>query len=71
MAQQLLKSDDGFYVGKILKNGNLSKEAYHISNNEIIGMFAEYLQDYCLRTGKPLEIMRGDKPFIRATLVIE
>lgn len=69
--QQLLKSKDGFYVGRILKNGGVSKDAYHITENEIIGMFSEYLQDYCLRNGKPLEIMRKGKPFIRATLVIE
>lgn len=69
--QQLLKSKDGFYVGRILKKGGISNDAYHITENEIIGMFSEYLQDYCLRNGKPLEIMRKGKPFIRATLVIE
>lgn len=50
MAQQkLLKGDDGFYVGRVLKNGSLSKDAYHISNHEIARMFEDYLRDYCKR----------------------
>ena len=69
--QQLLKGDDGFYVGSVLKSGELSSGAYKISNENIVMMFTELLQDYCLRNKKPMEIMRNGKPFIRATLVIE
>ena len=47
--QKLLKSSDGFYVGRVLKNGSLSKDAYHISNNEIALMFEDYLRHYCAR----------------------
>ena len=47
--QKLLKSNDGFYVGRVLKNGGLSKDAYHISNHEIARMFEDYLRDYCER----------------------
>lgn len=70
MAQQLLKSDDGFFVGRVLKNGNLSKDAYHLSRNEIIKMFSEILEDYCLRYQQPMEVERNGKPYIRATLII-
>jgi hypothetical protein len=50
MAQQkLLKGNDGFYVGRVLKNGSLSKDAYHISNHEIALMFEDYLRGYCER----------------------
>ncbi len=47
--QKLLKGDDGFYVARVLKNGSLSKDAYHISNHEIARMFEDYLRDYCER----------------------
>lgn len=47
--QKLLKGADGFYVGRVLKSGNLSKDAYHISNQEIARMFEDYLRSYCLR----------------------
>lgn len=70
--QQLLRGKDGsLHVGRVLKNGQLSKDAYHITDNEILGIIAEYVQNYCLRNQAPLEIMRKGKPFIRATLVIE
>lgn len=49
MAQKLLKSENGFYVGKILKSGELSKDAYQISDNEIAVMYEDYLRRYCER----------------------
>lgn len=47
--QKLLKGADGFYVGRILKDGKLSKDAYKISDKEIARMFEEYLRSYCRR----------------------
>lgn len=47
--QKLLKSLDGFYVGRILKDGSLSKDAYHITSQDIALMFEEYLREYCAR----------------------
>ena len=47
--QKLLKSMDGFYVGRVLKNGTLSKDAYKISEQEIALMFEDYLRRYCQR----------------------
>lgn len=47
--QKLLKSENGFFVGRILKNGELSKDAYKISDNEIAAMFEDYLRRYCAR----------------------
>ena len=50
MAQQkLLKGDDGFYVGRVLKNGELSKDAYKLSDMDIALLFEEYLRRYCER----------------------
>ena len=47
--QKLLKGADGFYVGRVLKNGELSKDSYKISNTEIALMFEDYLRSYCER----------------------
>lgn len=47
--QKLLKSIDGFYVGRVLKNGELSKDAYKLSDMDIALLFEEYLRRYCAR----------------------
>lgn len=62
MGQKLLKSDDGFYVGSILKDGSLSQDSYHISDTEIALMFEDYLRRYCGRNGtNVLMAYRGGK----------
>lgn len=69
---QLLKSRDGFYVGKVLKNGNLSKDAYHISDREIVAMFEDYLTRYCLtKERNVLEVCRGERTVFEAKLNLE
>ncbi|MDD6017116.1 MAG: hypothetical protein PUC18_12735 [Prevotellaceae bacterium] len=69
---QLLKSKDGFYVGKVLKNGNLSKDAYHISDREIVAMFEDYLTRYCLtKERNVLEVCRGERTVFEAKLNLE
>ena len=47
--QKLLKGIDGYHVGTLLKSGELSKNAYHISDKEIVMMFEDYLRRYCVR----------------------
>lgn len=47
--QKLLKSIDGIYVGRVLKNGELSKNAYKLSDMDIALLFEEYLRRYCAR----------------------
>lgn len=46
---QFVKGDDGVYLAKILKNGNISKNSRKIENEEIIALFEDYLKDYCRR----------------------
>ena len=72
MAQkiQFLRCDDGIYIGKPLKNGTISADSRKVESSEIIALFSEILQDYCLRNQKPMVIEREGKPFIQATLVI-
>lgn len=65
-----LQCEDGIYFGRLLKNGSVSKDARKITEKEIIYMFSEFLQNYCLRTGKPLILERDGKPFIQAQIFI-
>ena len=67
---EFLRCEDGFYLGRALKNGSISKDARKVSNEEIIQMFSELLQDYCLTHKKPLVLERNGKPFIQAQIII-
>lgn len=67
---EFLQCEDGIYFGRALKNGSISKDARKIANEEIIYMFSELLQDYCLRNKKPLVLSRNGKPFLQAQIFI-
>ena len=67
---EFLRCNDGIYFGKALKNGSISKDARKITDEEIVQIFSEFLQDYCLRTKKPLILERNGKPFIHAQIII-
>ena len=48
--QKLLKSADGrYFVGRLLKSGELSKDAYEMTDKEKAVMLEDYLRRYCLR----------------------
>lgn len=68
---EFLRCEDGIWFGRALKNGGISADARKITDNEIAYLMSELVQGYCLKTGKPLELQRDGKTFIRATLVIE
>ena len=67
---EFLQCEDGIYLGRALKNGSISKDARKITNEEIIHLFSEFLQDYCLKNNKPLVLERNGKPFIQAQICI-
>ena len=67
---EFLQCADGIYFGRALKNGSISKDARKVEEGEIIQMFSEFLQDYCLRYKKPLVLERNGKPFIQAQIII-
>ena len=67
---EFLQCEDGIYFGRALKNGGISKDARKITDEEVAYLMSELVEGYCLRTGKPLELQRDGKVFIRATLVI-
>ena len=67
---EFLQCEDGIYFGRALKNGSISKDARKITNEEIIYLFSELLQTYCLTYKKPLVLERNGKPFIQAQICI-
>lgn len=68
---EFLRCEDGIYFGRALKNGGISSDARKITDTEIAYLMSELIEGYCLKTGKPLELQKDGKTFIRATLVIE
>jgi len=67
---EFLQCEDGIYFGRALKSGSISKDARKITNEEIIYLFSELLQDYCLRNNKPLVLEKNGRPFIQAQIII-
>ena len=67
---EFLCCEDGIYFGRALKNGSISKDARKITDEEIVQIFSEFLQDYCLRTKRPLILERNGKPFIQAQIIL-
>jgi hypothetical protein len=67
---EFLQCEDGIYFGRALKNGSISKDARKIEDEEIIYMFSELLQNYCLTYKKPLVLDRNGKPFIEAKIIL-
>ena len=67
---EFLQCEDGIYFGRALKNGSISKDARKITDEEIIKLFSELLQNYCLTYKKPLVLERNGKPFIEARIII-
>ena len=67
---EFLQCEDGIYFGRALKNGSISKDSRKITKGEIIHLFSEFLQDYCLRYNKPLVLERNGKPFIQAQIIL-
>ena len=67
---EFLQCEDGIYLGRALKNGSISKDARKITDEEIIEILSEFIQDYCLRNQKPLVLEKNGKPFIQAQIFI-
>lgn len=48
----LIKAPDGYYIGKIMKSGMLSKDSRRISDEEIMAMFEDVLRRNKAETGR-------------------
>lgn len=67
---EFLVCEDGIYLGRALKNGNVSADARKIETEEIARLFAHVAEDYMLRNQQPLVIQRNGKPYMQTTLII-
>ena len=67
---EFLQCEDGIYLGRALKNGSISKDARKITDEEIINLMSEFIQNYCLKAQKPLVLEKNGKPFIEAYIVV-
>lgn len=57
----IFKQEDGFYVGRMLKNGRMAKGAYKLTGEDIMTMFTEFFEDYCRESGgQQLLMQAGD-----------
>ena len=65
----LISAPDGFYVGRIMKSGMLSKDSRKISEQEIITMFEDLLRRNKAETGRSvLSLFSHGKPVLVAKL---
>ena len=55
----IFQLEDGFYVGRKLKNGKLGKGAYKLTGQDIMTMFTQFFEDFCRETGKTQLAMRS------------
>lgn len=46
----IFQTEDGFFVGRRLKNGRPAKGAYKLTGRDIMTMFTQFFQDYCTDT---------------------
>ena len=68
----IFQQEDGFYVGRKLKNGKLGKGAYKLSGQDIMTMFTQFFTDYCEETKKTQLAMRsGDGRLFVTAMVPE
>lgn len=43
----IFKEDEGFYVGRKLKNGKMAAGSYLLKESDIVTMFAQVAHDFC------------------------
>ena len=65
----LIKAPDGYYIGKIMKSGMLSKDSRKISDEEIMAMFENVLRRNRAETGRSvMSVFSHGKPVMVAKL---
>ena len=57
---ELYLQPDGFYAGRLLKNGRMAKGSHLITEDEIITMFTTLMRAYTEKTGNDSMILKGD-----------
>ena len=65
----IIKAPDGFYFGRIMKSGMLSKDSRKISDQEIIAMFEDVLKRNRAETGRSvMSVFSHGNPVLVAKL---
>ena len=57
---ELYLQQDGFYAGRMLKSGAMSKGSHRITEEEIMTMFAAIMRTYAAKKGDNTLIIEGD-----------
>lgn len=55
----IFQQDDGFYVGRKLKDGKMGKGAYKMTAGDIMTMFTQFFTDYTQETGENRLLMKA------------
>lgn len=55
----LYMTNEGFFLGRKLKNGNLSKDSRRITEEEIMKMFSYFFSAYCVKNNTSTLFMDG------------
>lgn len=58
---EFLQCEDGIYFAKPLKNGNISKKSYKVTDKDIVNLFLNYLKRYCMSSNNNLLEITNDK----------
>lgn len=65
----LIQAPDGFYIGRIMKSGMLSRDSRKITEQEIIAMFEDVLRRNAQETGSPfMTVFSRHEPVLLAKL---
>ena len=55
----IYQQEDGFYVGRKLKNGNFGRTVYKLTGDDIMTMFTKFFNDYCEESGQKQMLMQS------------
>ena len=60
---KVVMTKQGFFVGTVLKNGELSKDARRITEKEIMQMFMHMFSAYCAQNNTDTLLIKGAEDY--------
>lgn len=60
-SNDIFHTEDGFFVGRMCKNGKPAKGAYRITGSDIMTMFSKFFTDYCADTHSEQLVMADEQ----------
>ena len=61
---EILMTRNGFFIGHLLKNGELNKGARRITEGEIMNMFMHMFSAYCAKNNTKTLLLKGDNGYM-------